>query len=201
MPSITTAAAPAKVERAHGRGRKRARKPSRSPRRLSIVTSAERAGQSQRSQTSRKERRRRRPGEERRKSLSPDSINREAWCAWIDSRLRVDDDHEGAYLFNGHAVGESDGRALYRWRHEDVIPSFWTADAWCCRYGLHVNEFLRWCGEPRGGLARSKGPRCCAWALGHPPAWETAELSDEELAEIEAAWSDEDEVGSQPLAA
>jgi hypothetical protein len=113
----------------------------------------------------------------------------------------VDDDHEGAYLFNGHPLGESDGRSLYRWRREDVLPSFWTADAWCCRYGLHVNEFLRWCEEPRGGLARSKEPRFCAWALGRPPAWETAELSNEELAEIEAAWPDEDEEGSELLAA
>jgi hypothetical protein len=199
MPTITTAAAPSKGGRE--RERKRARKPSPSPRRLSIVTSADRAGQSQWSQTSRKERRRRRPGEERRKSLSPDCLNREAWCAWIDSHLRVDDDHEGTYLFNGHPLGESDGRSLYRWRREDVLPSFWTADAWCCRYGLHVNEFLRWCEEPCGGLARSKEPRFCAWALGRPPAWETAELSNEELAEIEAAWPDEDEEGSEPLAA
>jgi hypothetical protein len=199
MPTITTAAAPSKGARE--RGRKRARKPSSSPRRLSIVTSAEGGAQSRRSRTSRKERHRRRPGEERRKSLSPDSLNREAWCAWIDSRLRVDDDHEGTYLFNGHPLGESDGRSLYRWRREDVLPSFWTADAWCCRYGLHVNEFLRWCEEPRGGLARSKQPRFCAWALGRPPAWEMAELSNEELAEIEAAWPDEDEEGSELLAA
>lgn len=142
--------------------------------------------------TSRTKRHRRQPGEERRKGLSPDSINREAWCAWIETHLRVDRETEGTYLFNGLPLGESDGRALYRWRIEDVVPSFWRVDAWCCRYSLHINQFLRWCEEPRKGLSGGKKPRFCAWALGQPPVWEAMELTGQDIAEIEAAWPEEE---------
>jgi hypothetical protein len=208
MPSTATAPAPTKASATNAKPSKAKGARKAQARHLSLVPSTDQADKAQAPasvgpRTSRKIRHRRAPGEERRKSLSPDAINREAWCAWVDTHMRVNADDAGAYLFNGHALGESDGRSLYRWRNEDTCPSFWTVDAWCVRYSLHVNHFVEWCAEIVGTDANGKGiERFCPWALGQAPWWQTDELTDEQWAEVEAAWPEEDESGrgAEPLA-
>src|SRR5919106_5894069 len=57
----------------------------------------------------------------------------------------------------------SDRRQVARWLNEGQLPSFWTADEFLTRYGVHIDEFFR--------FAESLGRT--AWASGEAPAWHT----------------------------
>lgn len=149
--------------------------------------------------TSRTNRRRRIPGEAPRKLYSANTINGEAWRAWLLATMTVDEDNCDAVCINGRRVKESDTRALHRWLKEDVCPSFTRIDQWCVDYGLHVNVFMRWCDEPRSANGRKLDTKYCPWQLGVAPSYETDELTAADWAEIEAAWPlPEGETDSEP---
>jgi hypothetical protein len=121
---------------------------------------------------------RRKPGEPRKRPYSSCSLSNEAWAAWLETYLTIDEKEQGSRRFDGKRVLGSDARSLHRWLHEEAAPSLWTADAWCVRYGLHVDAYFKFCSSQD----------CEPWQLGQPPRFETEELDERSWQEIQRKW-------------
>lgn len=96
-----------------------------------------------------------------RSRTNKNALNGEAWRAFLDDHLVLDED--GRKFFAGVPVTDkTQDRALYRWREEKTLAGFWAADRFLSMHGMHIDEFIEsWC--PQHG--------CSPWELGEEPGW------------------------------